>query len=60
MGDDDNLVVEIGLRGGKATIPPSLFRHIGPYLKWAVVLFSVAGSIAMILAAYSLVVRAAR
>ncbi len=60
MGDDDNLVVELGLRGGKATIPPSLFKHVGPYLKWCVVLFSIAGSVAMILAAYSLVVRASR
>lgn len=57
---DDNapLIVEFGAKGAKATVPPKLFRDIGPVLKWSVLLFSFAGAIAMILGAMSLVVRA--
>ena len=58
--DEESLVVEFGLRGGRASVPPGLFRDIGPWLKWAVILFSVAGSISLILMAWSLVVRAGR
>ena len=52
------LVVEFGLKGGRASIPPGLFRDIGPWLKWAVILFSIAGSASLIMMAWSLVVRA--
>lgn len=58
--DEDPLVVEFGLRGGRASVPPGLFKDIGPWLKWAVILFSIAGSISLILMAWSLVVRAGR
>lgn len=58
--DEESLVVEFGLRGGRASVPPGLFRDIGPWLKWAVILFSVAGSVSLILMAWSLVVRAGR
>lgn len=58
--DDDPLVVEFGPKGGRASIPPALFRDIGPWLKWAVILFSIAGSASLILMAWSLVVRAHR
>ena len=58
--DEDSLVVEFGLKGGRASVPPGLFRDIGPWLKWAVILFSVAGSISLILMSWSLVVRAGR
>lgn len=58
--DEDSLVVEFGLKGGRASVPPGLFRDIGPWLKWAVILFSVAGSVSLILMAWSLVVRAGR
>ena len=57
---EDHLVVEFGPKGGRASVPPGLFRDIGPWLKWAVILFSVAGSISLILMAWSLVVRAGR
>jgi hypothetical protein len=58
--DEDHLVVEFGPKGGRASVPPGLFRDIGPWLKWAVILFSMAGSISLILMAWSLVVRAGR
>ena len=58
--EDGHLVVEFGPKGGRASVPPGLFRDIGPWLKWAVILFSAAGSISLILMAWSLVVRAGR
>lgn len=55
---NDPLVVELGTRGAKASVPPKLFADIGPVLKYSVLLLSLAGAIAMVLSSLALVVRA--
>lgn len=56
--DEQSLIVEVGARGAKATVPPKLFADIGPVLKYAVLILSLAGALAMVLSAFALVVRA--
>lgn len=56
--NEQSLVVEVGTRGAKASVPPKLFVEIGPVLKYSILILSFAGAIAMVLSALALVVKA--